>query len=124
MDVNIPTPNDGLAGVLLGDGIESALEEISNTGVMLYQGRVAKRSGRLAAAARAHTEIGGTHHDRHVGMITVGGQGARGDVDYALAHEEGRGIHGESRHGQGDWRDTPLPAAHDLLRVAEELRSL
>lgn len=85
---------------------------------MLYQALVAKRTGRLAASARAHVEIGGVRKDRWIGELVVGGAGPRGEAFYAASHEFGHDVvvdHEVIGHAK---------AAHDLNSVLEELGSV
>lgn len=82
---------------------------------LLYQARVAKRSGALARTAHAHTEIGGMKHDRWIGVLSV-----HGGIVYEASHEFGhaqalgKGIEGPRRF---------IPGLHDLNFVLAELGS-
>lgn len=116
MDVDIPRPNEALAGVLLSNEIRSSVHDVGQLGEALYREDVAKRTGRLAAATHVSTEVGGVRNDRWIGVLEVGGLGAGGTVFYALAHEFGVGDHPESREDVPD-----QPAAEDLQRVLELL---
>lgn len=78
----------------------------AQTGGMLYQAQVMKRTGALAASAHHSTDIGGILHDRWVGVMTAGGIGPRGGVDYAASHEFGTDF---------------VDAAHDMNVVLDEL---
>lgn len=115
-------PSPAIAAAQKSERMRMILEHIANTGVMLYQAKVAKRSANLAASARAHTEIGGKHHNMWVGMITVGGAGARGEAVYGLAHEDGRGTHPRSIKNL-DGKTVVQHPAHDLNFVANLLGS-
>ena len=84
---------------------ESRIPEIAEKAQALYQAQVAKRTGALSESAVAYTEIGGMKHDRHIGVLHVGGT-----VSYAASHEFG------TTHG--------VHPAHDLNRVLEELAGL
>jgi hypothetical protein len=101
----------------------------------LYVEQVAKRTGRLAASAHASTEFTDVFkgEPRWVGVLTVGGIGGAGSVDYALPHEFGtkaevEGPVQESTNGVHNLDDTLVSgghhAAHDLNRVLEELGGL
>ncbi|MCV7354494.1 hypothetical protein [Mycolicibacterium fluoranthenivorans] len=116
MDINFQTPNPGLAAFLLSGDCRRAVEERANMAMLLYQARVAKRTGALARSAHASTEIGGVRHDRHIGVMTVG----RG-VDYELPHEFGRGNHPGSVHDLDSDHETIQQGADDLNAVLEEL---
>lgn len=115
-NITIPTPNPALAEVLKSSEIRSAVHDVVEKGEALYREDVAKRTGRLAASTHVSTEIGGSHSDRWIGVLTVGGTGAQGTVLYALAHEFGVGKHAQSSEDVPD-----QPAAEDLQRVLEAL---
>jgi hypothetical protein len=75
-DINYYQPNTALAAVMAGTTgtlrlfLGTCGTEVKN----LYQGHVAKRSGRLASSAESHVEDAGGHdHDRMVAKVTVGG---------------------------------------------------
>lgn len=109
MEVDLyPEPNPGISAALTGTQMRQAVEGRAQTAAALYQAIVAKRTGRLAASAHASTEIGGVRSDRWIGVLTVGGQGSRGSVDYAATHEFGRGAE---------------EGAEDLNRILEELHA-
>lgn len=128
MDVKIYNPNPAIAEVLKSARMRSIVFELAETAHALYVAQVAKRSGMLAASAHAATEIGGQgirQNDRWIGVLTVGGAGARGTVEYAAAHEFGRGNHeGSIKQLDGPFGDAAQAAAHDLNRVLEELGGL
>jgi hypothetical protein len=117
MDVDIPEPNPALTAVLRSERIRDIVFERAQTAAALYQAHVAKRTGALAASAHPSTEIGGVRHDRHIGVLTVGG----GSVDYALAHEFGTGDHPQSTHNLDRVSNDITHAARDLNHVLEEL---
>lgn len=99
---NIPTPNPAIAALLRSDQMRTLMAGKANQARAIYQAIVARRTGRLAASARATTTIGGVRNDRWVGRLTVGDTSA----PYAAAHEFG--------NERGD-------AAHDLQRVLDAL---
>lgn len=105
MDVDIPTPNRGLAEALLSPAMHRVVEERANTAALLAAAQVAKDTGDLARTAHAGTEIGGVDHDRWIGVMTLGRRG----VDYAASHQFGT---------------TRQPGAHELNAVLEQLGSL
>lgn len=126
MDITVYKPNPAVAAALMSPATRAKMEELANTAKMLYQARVAKRSGRLAASARAHVEVGGKNHDRWIAELTIGGTGAAGTVDYALPHEFGvkRDVEGPTLPGSGGRAHTGgHDAAHDLNAVLAELGS-
>jgi hypothetical protein len=64
-----------LGALLLGQATQVAT---------IYQGIVAKRTGRLAASANAYVTVGGHKNDRLIGKVVVGG-----GLEYGLLHEFG-----------------------------------
>ena len=103
LDVDIPEPNEALSALMVSPRMRDIVSERAHMAQMLYQAQVAKRTGRLAKSADAHTEVGGKRHDRWIGELTIGGMG----VDYAASHEFGT----SANNG----------AAHDLNQVLSEL---
>lgn len=147
-DIGVHLNDEFMAEYLVGPDIRSVVETITNTGVMLTQSEVAKRTGRLAASVHGTTDVGPVIEGdpRWIGEITMGGAGALGTVgadphsgfwDYAASYEFGAGDHETSEA-------TPPPrgkklgkaatpgstgrhhnaAAHVLDRVREELGAL
>lgn len=115
MEVNIPEPNEALTALLLSPRMEEICRERVEVAKGLYQAKVAKRTGALAASAHATTEIGGVRHDRHVGILTVGE-----DLGYGASHEFGTGDHPQSVHNL-DGPNHIQQGARDLNTVLEEL---
>lgn len=72
----------------------------------IYQGIVAKRTGRLARSAHVETFIGGKRKDRWIGQLIV-------DAPYAASHEFGT-----------DGGEHPATGAHDLNVVLNQLGGL
>lgn len=123
MDATIyPKPNPAIAEIYVSQEVRRILEERIDMAKMLYQAQVAKRSGGLAASAHTHVGIGGVHHDRYVGELTIGGPGPHGIIEYADSHEFGRGIHPESIHNL-DGKTIVQKPADDLEFVLQELGS-
>lgn len=119
-----PAPNPAITNALNGTEMRRSLETVIHTAQMLFQAKVAKRSGDLAASARTSVHRGGIKEDRLVADLIVGGQGPRGTVDYSASHEFGT----EEQHGQNDAArlagEAPIdehPGAHDLNWVLGEL---
>lgn len=127
MIVDIPLPNEALAALLISSRMHEIVSERGHMAQLLFQAEVAKRTGRLAAAARVETEIGGKDHDRWVSHMVVGGQGAGGEVDYAAAHQFGHWqdesnlIGSDTAPGEST---VFVGGSHDLNRVLEQLDSL
>lgn len=140
MDVTIyPEPNPALTHALLAAPMRGAVFASAEVAQALYVGLVAKRTLRLARSARVSTEIGGADHDRHIGVLTVGGASGGGDVDYAASHEFGVKADVEGpveEFGDADAQGNPVHelddnvvtgghhAAHDLNAVLEMLGGL
>lgn len=116
-------PNRALGAVLVSSELRRIIEERTHTALMLYQAQVAKRSGALARSARVHTAIEPVvkGQPRWVGTLTVGGDG----VDYAAAHEFGRGDRPGSVDGDPNDPDAGIiqHGAHDLNVVLESLHA-
>lgn len=68
----------------LSPGLATMLLHEAEAVAALYQAKVAKRTGKLAASAHAYTTIGGHKKDRWIGKVTV----ATG-LDYGVLHEFG-----------------------------------
>ena len=125
MEVNIYNPNPAIEAVLKSARMRSIVFEVAEVAQALYVAQVAKRTGMLAASAHVSTEIGGIgvrKNDRWIGVLTVGGTGSKGTVEYAAAHEFGthEGAPTESnRYGTPE-----TVGAEDLNRVLEELGGL
>lgn len=135
MDVKIYNPNPALAEILTSARMRAIVFEVAETAHALYVAQVAKRTGLLASSAHASTELSKVlkGQDRWVGVLTVGGTGAGGTVDYAASHEFGtkadvEGPVPESADGVHNLDDVLRTgghhAAHDLNRVLEELGGL
>lgn len=134
MDVVIyPDPNPALTAALRSARMRAIVFEVAETAHVLYVEQVAKRTGALAASAHVSTEIGGVDQDRWVGVLTVGGIGGAGAVDYAASHEFGTQseVEGPVQESTGGVHNLDQVvtsgghhAAHDLNRVLEELGGL
>lgn len=73
-------PEKVLLSPRLGAHLLAEAQEVAQ----LYRARVAKRTGRLAASATAHVQVGGHKHDRLIGKVIVGT-----GLEYAALHEFG-----------------------------------
>ncbi|AHY26928.1 hypothetical protein SEA_NAIRB_12 [Mycobacterium phage Nairb] len=111
-NIRIPEPNPAVAAAQMSPRMRRILEQITHTGVLLYQSRVKKRSRRLALSARGSVDVGGHHHNMLVGTITVG-QG----IDYELPHEFGAEV---PLFGD-DQKEFHQKASRDLNFVLEHL---
>lgn len=122
MDVKIYRfPNRAIGTVLVSPEVRRIVEERVHTALALYQAQVAKRTGALARSARVSTAIEPVlkGQPRWVGTLTVGGS----TVDYAAAHEFGRGDRPGSVDADANDPDAGIiqHAAHDLNVVLENL---
>lgn len=122
MDVKIYRyPNRAIGAVLVSSEVRRIVEERIHTALALYQAQVAKRTGALARSARVSTAIEPVlkGQPRWVGTLTVGGS----NVDYAAAHEFGRGDHASSVDADANDPDAGIiqHPAHDLNVVLENL---
>lgn len=132
MEVKIyDDPNPALGAVLASPQIRSTVFEIAEIAQAIYRDRVAKRTGRLAASARPSTQFDRVYkgQPRWVGVLTIGGIGPRGTVDYAAAHEFGadtyidESLSGPALPGDTGVRTGGAHAAHDLNAVLAALGS-
>lgn len=122
--------DDFLTEYFVGPELRGVVETITNSGVMLTQDEIAKRTGLLASTVHGSTSVEPVLQGdpRWIGSIDVGGQGSlgsplgKGGVDsksglhgYAASYEFGAGNHPGSTG-----RHTNRPA-HVLDRVRESL---
>ena len=129
MKVTIYDPNPAIGAALASPRMRSIVGEVAEVAQALYRDRVAKRTGRLAASARVSTEFAAVKkgQPRWVGILTVGGSGSRGTVNYGAAHEFGVGTHidtslaGPALPGEEGVRTGGHHAAHDLNAVLAAL---
>lgn len=96
----------GMGRVLRGPELAAATRATGERAKTLYQGVVARRSGRLVESATVSMSRG--RNGRPVATLAVGG----GDAYYGLAHE----------FGADDGDSTVVAAHHDLLTVLGMLR--
>lgn len=116
MDVDLASHPSAVGAFMVSPRCRSICFEIAEIAQALYQAQVAKRTGALARAAHAHTEIGGIRHDRWIGVLSV----AASTVDYEAAHEFGYTVHRGEKIGPGEF----VAGQHDLNAVLAELDSL
>lgn len=130
-DVNIPDPNRALAAILTGatGNLRNLLSLQAEKGKLLFQGKVAKKTGRLSASATSGVSerevIKG--EPRLVGHITVGGElpvnlwrspknlNPGDEFFYGVLHEEGREV--------SDASGLHHPAHNDLVEVRDVMSS-
>lgn len=124
MDVKLDKdPNPAISGILSSERMRSITFEIAELAQALYVARVAKRTGRLAASAHASTEFTQVKRGeaRWVGVLTVGGTGSAGTVDYAASHEFG--THEGAPTDSHRFGTPETVGAEDLNHVLGELGS-
>jgi hypothetical protein len=112
-DVRIPVPNPAIADIALSTQMRRLMQERAEMAQAIYLDQVAKRTGRLAKAARVETFIGGANKDRWCGRLIID------DIGYVLPHEFGVGEHPGST-GEGAVQE----AANDLNQVLNQLGAL
>jgi hypothetical protein len=116
MDVDLAENPSAVGELMKSNRLREIVFSIAETAQWLYQSRVAKRTGALAATAHAHTEIGGVRHDRWIGVLSVSSR----SVAYEAAHEFGHTAHRGKQIGPGQF----IAGHDDLNAVLEELGSL
>lgn len=121
MKCHVPNRNRWRGAWLVGPECRVVVTERINTAEMLYQAEVAKRSGRLAGATRVTVQRGGPKRNYLEGVLTVGGQSARGMVDYILPHEFGAQERFDANRGDPAFDETvgdrDLYAVLDMLAL-------
>lgn len=114
-DINVPLQprNDALRELKRSALMRGIMAHLSDGAVLLYQAKVAKRSGALARSARPDVEMGGHHGDEWTGGLIVG-------TDHALPHEFTAEVplFGDKEHRHRD------PPARDMNFVLEHLGEL
>ncbi|WP_280317297.1 hypothetical protein [Nocardia wallacei] len=108
MQHDIPAyDNPAVKALLVSPQMRALMYERGELAKAVYQGEVAKRTGRLARSARVATYIGGRRNDRWYARLTVGGV----EAPHGPAHEFGY-----------DDGDTDIRAGtHDLNAVLNAL---
>ena len=94
--------------------------------VVLYQGRVGRKTGKLRASADANVRVGGKLNDRIVGVVTVADNTTVADWKgkdfyYGEYHEEGTLNSRRAKRRTSEAR-RPRPGYHELREVAMEWR--
>lgn len=109
-----------LRSPLLADLLENNALQV----VRAYQGRVGKKTGKLAASAKAQVAIGGKENDRFIGKVTIADKTVVAPTlwngqpfYYGEFHEEGTKKKGRSRR-----RKYGQEGYHELREVAQEWR--
>lgn len=126
-EINIPDPNKALAAILTGatGNLLGFLELQAQKGKLLFQGKVAKKTGRLGASAEAGVGMREVvkGEPRLVGHITVGGDipvdvwhspkntNPGDEFFYGVLHEVGREV--------SDASGLHHPAHDDLVAVRD-----
>jgi len=95
--------------------------------VRLYQARVGKKTGRLAASAEAGVRIGGKYKDRVIGFVTIADETVASTWKgqpfyYGEYHEEGTMRSRRAKRRKADGPRGPRRGYHELREVANEWR--
>lgn len=117
MQADIPEPNPWRQDWLKGSDCRAVITERINTGQMLYQAGVSKRSDALARSARTTVAIGGTSTRYWEGTLIVGETGIA--AGYVLAHEFGADDRYDENRGDPTFDETK--GAHDLNATLQAL---
>jgi hypothetical protein len=111
---NVSVNHEGIGQFLKSQKMRSLVRERAEIAQAVYQGIVAKRTGRTARGARVETFIGGRRMDRWYGRLIV-------ESPAVLPHEFGRGIHpGSTDAGRAGKQQ----AADDLNTVLNTLGAI
>lgn len=118
-DIQVPMPNEALGKILAeGPGLRVRLLGLVTQIGTAYSGKVAKKTGQLAASPRSEVvEAGGHDHDRMVGKVTVGGE-------LAVAAKPWRGApfyYGVLHNFGSPAKEAQFPAHNDLREVAKAM---
>ena len=106
MKCHVPNRNPWRGQWLVGRECRVMVTERINTAEMLYQAEVAKRTGRLAGSPRVTVRRGGAKRNYLEGVLTVGGESARGMVDYIPPHEFGASDRFDANRGDPSFDET------------------
>lgn len=131
-DINVHNNSPAYAIALNSPVLATLLGEKSLEVVRLYQARVGKKTGRLAASADAGVRVGGKRNDRIIGAVTIADQSVVSEWKgkpfyYGVFHEEGTD---GAMSGRGSRRAkrrktesrAPKGGYHELREVATEWR--
>lgn len=75
-NIDVARARPALARLLKSPNMELLMDVLGTEAVALYRAKVAKRTGALARTAASKPRIGGHEHDRWIGVMTFGGEGA------------------------------------------------
>lgn len=123
-DVNVYNTSPAYAVALNSVGLSALLQTKSLEVVRLYQARVGKKTGRLAASADSQVRIGGKANDRIIGVVTIADDTVVSEWKgkpfyYGEYHEEGTL---RSKRAKRRTRRGPRKGYHELREVAQEWR--
>lgn len=127
-DISVKKNSPGYQEMLNSPVLGSLLELKALEVVRLYQARVGKKTGKLAASAEGFTRAGGGHkRDRLVGVVTVADETVASTWKgkpfyYGEYHEEGTLNSKRASRRKGASR-LPRRGYHELRQVAQEWRS-
>lgn len=133
-DINIYKTSLAYSEALVSPKLAFLLGNEALNVVRLYQSRVGKKTGRLAASADAKVRMGGHANDRLIGAVTIADESVVADWKgkpfyYGEFHEEGTdgGSSGRgSKRAKRRKSESRLakPGYHELRQVAQEWRSI
>lgn len=121
-DIRVYRTSPAYEAALLSPMLNGILSEKCVDLVRMYQARVGKKTGRLAASAAAQLRIGGHDKDRIIGAVTIADDSVqstwRGQpFYYGEYHEEGTRKKGRNYRSVNGRR-----GYHELREVANEMR--
>jgi hypothetical protein len=95
--------------------------------VRLYQARVGKKTGRLAASAEAKVRIGGRQKDRIIGVASINDGSVQSEWKgkpfyYGVYHEQGTLNSKRARRRDPNGGRGPRPGYYELRRAAQQWR--
>lgn len=126
-DIDVPKPNKALAAILVSPAMKAGMTVIGQDVVLRYRGKVAVKTGKLRASAKADVVMGGHRMDRWCTHVTVGGNMAVANKPwnnprntnpghlfyYGVLHE-----HGDGGNPPSGW---DFPAAKDLREIVASM---
>jgi hypothetical protein len=120
---NAPAYSRILKSPSLGIMVYGKAQEV----VRLYQARVGKKTGRLAASAEAKVRMGGQSNDRIIGVASINDSSVQAEWKgkpfyYGVYHEQGTLNSKRARRRNPDGARGPRPGYYELRRAAQQWR--
>lgn len=127
-DIKVRRRSPAYYEALVSMPLQALLEFKSVELVRLYQARVGKKTGRLAASAAAQVRLGGKRNDRAVGVVTIADETVASTWKgqpfyYGEYHEEGTMNSRRAKRRKADGARGPRRGYHELREAANEWRS-